>query len=136
MGGSRDPNKVTRLLEDELASPRSDALGLWPVIEKATGKVVGDCGLVPKEIDGQAEIELVYVFARDVWGQGYATEVAAALRDYAFEHLGVARLVALIDPANPASERVALKIGMHHEKDTQRPDGMRRSVYVRHHSPD
>jgi len=45
-------------------------------------------------------------------GQELATEAAMASRDYAFERLGVERLVASIHPENTASRRVAEKIGM------------------------
>jgi [ribosomal protein S5]-alanine N-acetyltransferase len=51
-----------------------------------------------------------------VWNQGIATHAAAACRDLAFTRLDVPRLVALIDPGNPPSIRVATKIGMQLEK--------------------
>jgi len=130
MGGPRDREKVERILDAEARSDQTDEIGLWPVTEKATGEVIGDCGLTRKDIDGDEEVELVYVFARGAWGRGYATEAAAAIRDYAFDRLGLDRLVALIDPANTASEKVAVKIGMTHEKDAVRPDGAVRRVYV------
>jgi ribosomal-protein-alanine N-acetyltransferase len=129
MGGPRDRSRVQDMLEAELRSNKGKDLGFWPVVEKASGELVGDCGLVRKDIDGVWEIELVYVFAKSAWKQGYATEVAAALRDHAFARLSLVRLVALIDPANAASERVAMKIGMRHQKDTLRPDGKTRKVY-------
>lgn len=49
---------------------------------------------------------------KKAWGRGYATEVAAAIRDHALGQLGCGRLIALINPANVASERVAVKIGL------------------------
>ena len=51
------------------------------------------------------------------WGKGYATEAAGAVRDYGLGVLGRRRLVAIIDPQNAASIRVAEKIGMHFEKE-------------------
>ncbi len=130
MGGPRDREQVKKMLDAEARSGQSDDIGLWPVIEKATGDLVGDCGLTRKEIDGKREVELIYVFAKRAWGRGYATEAAAAIRDYAFHRLDLQRLVALIDPANAASERVAVKIGLRFEKDTLRPDGTQRGIYV------
>ena len=44
-----------------------------------------------------------------------------AARDYAFDTLGLSRLIALIDPANAASIRVARKAGMHYETDVMMP---------------
>lgn len=108
----------------------STAYDLWPVVEKASGQLVGQCGLVDKEVEGEAVVELVYVFARAAWGKGYATEAAAAVRDYALRRLALPRIVALIHPENGASERVAGKLGMRYEKDTKRPDGKTLRLYV------
>ena len=130
LGGPRDPERVERTLETELTEGQADDLGLWPVIEKSTGELIGDCGLLRKDVDGKPEIELNYVIAKKAWGRGYATEVAAAIMDYAFTELGCQRLIALIDPANAASERVAIKLGLRYEKDTLRPGGMQRKLYT------
>lgn len=110
----------------------SEADDLWPVVEKATGKVIGHCGLLQKEVDGQQEVELVYVFARASWGRGYATEAAMALRDHAFGQLGLQRLISLIEPENAVSERVAIKVGMRLEKEVVRPGGRTMRVYAIH----
>ena len=64
-----------------------------------------------------AEVEIGYRLRRSAWGQGYATEAAQEVRDYAFHTLGMKRLIAIIDPANVASIRVAEKIGMNYEQD-------------------
>jgi RimJ/RimL family protein N-acetyltransferase len=68
--------------------------------------------------------------AQSAWGRGYATEIAAAIKAYAFEQMGVARLIALIEPENEASEKVAVKVGMCLEKQVVRPGGAIRRVYA------
>jgi len=130
MGGPRDSAQVRRILEDELQARSEDPIHFWVVVEKASGRVVGDCGLSRKDVDGRAEIELTYVFAHDAWGKGYGTEAAAAARDDAFGRLVLARLIALVDPENTASARVAEKIGMQLEKEIRRPSGAVRRVYA------
>ncbi len=96
--------------------------GPYAVIERTSGEVVGYCGLFYfPDVAGQTEIELGYRLARAWWGQGYATEAARAVRDYAFNTLGLKRLVAMIDPQNLASIRVAEKIGMRYEKEVMFP---------------
>jgi ribosomal-protein-alanine N-acetyltransferase len=130
MGGPRDPARIRDMLAEDLPADPPDPFNLWPVIEKATGRIVGHCGLLEKEVDGQDEVDLTYVFARSAWGQGYATEIATALRDYAFADLGLARLVAVIDHENTGSQRVALKVGMRYEKDALRSDGVTRRIYM------
>jgi RimJ/RimL family protein N-acetyltransferase len=52
------------------------------------------------------------------------------LKRYAFEEMGIERLIALIEPENAASERVALKIGMRFDREVTRPGGARRKVYA------
>ncbi len=121
MGGPREWEKLEGIFEEELRNPSELTYNLWPVIEKTSGELVGDCGLLDKEIEDEIEIELVYVFVRSAWGNGYATEIALALREFAMGELKLNRLVSLIDPENTASKRVAEKVGMHLEKDVIRP---------------
>ena len=130
LGGPRDRDWLRGVFEETAEAPFAEQYDLWPVVEKATGKVVGHCGLLEKEVEGKTEIELTYVFARSAWGKGYATEIGRALRDYAFEALGIGRLIALIEPENVASERVARKVGMRFDRQVERPGGALRKVYV------
>lgn len=89
-----------------------DGHGLWAMILRTSGELIGDCGLVIQEVDGANEIEIGYHLRRDHWRQGLATEAARACRDFGFAHLPVEHLISLIHPANLASRRVAEKNGM------------------------
>lgn len=81
----------------------------WCVWERETGELVGDCSL---HYDATfRDWELSYGVRRDRWGHGYATEAARAAVRYGFETMRVARIVADVDPANPASSRVLEKCG-------------------------
>ena len=86
--------------------------GLWAMILKANGELIGDCGLTVQNVDGSDEIEIGYHVRRDLWGQGLATEAARACRDFGFARLPVERLISLIRPENLPSRRVAEKTGM------------------------
>ena len=97
--------------------PKHPELGLWATVHKETGKFIGRCGLLPWTIDGQAEVEVAYLLAREYWGQGLGTEAARAIADYAFEQLHLSRLICLIDQDNQASLKVARNIGMAFEKE-------------------
>ena len=123
IGGPRDAATVRANMEADAAAAAPPALDLWTVVEKASGRVVGNCGLLEKTVDGRPEVELAYVLARGAWGHGYATAAGAAVCKYAFEGLGLQRLVSLIDPPNAASLRVAARLGMHLQGETARPDG-------------
>jgi ribosomal-protein-alanine N-acetyltransferase len=129
MGGPRQRQQLESGFAKEAAEPFAEQYDLWPLVEKRTGRVVGHCGLLEKEVDGNAEIELVYVIARASWGNDCASEVARGLISYAFGELKLPRLLALIEPENAVSEAVAKKVGMHVEKETVRPGGGIRKVY-------
>jgi RimJ/RimL family protein N-acetyltransferase len=95
---------------------RQEGFGLWTIRLRATGEFVGDCGLTRQQVEGAAEVEVGYHVRADLQGRGYATEAAAACRRHAWQVLGLSRLIAIIDPDNRPSQRVAEKIGLHFER--------------------
>ena len=107
-----DREQVHRWLERNLDYPREHGYGLVAVCLKTDGRLIGDCGLELMEVSGERVAALGYDFRRHCWNRGYATEAACAVRDFAFGTLRLPRLVSLIQPGNPASERVAQKTGM------------------------
>ncbi len=129
LGGPRDFDWVVNALAEDLPAGQ-ETYDLRPVIEKATGQIIGHCGYLEKEVEGQLEIELNYILARSGWDKGYATEAAAALRDHALRELKLNRLIALIEPGNTASEHVAQKIGMRLEREVVRPGGALKLIYA------
>jgi ribosomal-protein-alanine N-acetyltransferase len=86
--------------------------GLWAMILKSTGELIGDCGVTVQTIDGLDELEVGYHLRRDHWGQGYATEAARACQDWAFANRNVGYVVSLIRPENMRSRRVAERNGL------------------------
>ncbi len=90
----------------------SSSTGLLGLVEKQTGRLIGDCGPVWQEVEGRTELEIGYHVSRERWNQGFATEAARVVIDYAFENLGVERVVSMIRPENLASRRVAEKNGL------------------------
>jgi RimJ/RimL family protein N-acetyltransferase len=91
---------------------RTDGFGLFAVVLKATGEVIGNCGLMRQDVEGESLVEVGYHFRRDYWGHGYATEAARGCMDYAFERLNVGKVISLIVPENLPSRRVAERNGM------------------------
>ena len=97
---------------------RTWGFGPYAVVEQHSRDVIGYCGLFYfPEVGGQPEVEIGYRLARAAWGQGYATEAARVVCDFAFRTLGLPRLIAMVDPSNVASIRVAEKLGMQYEKE-------------------
>ncbi len=97
--------------------PRRPELGLWATVLKENGAFIGRCGLLPWSLEGQDEVEVAYMIDKVYWGRGLGSEAARAIRDYAFEQLGLSRLVSFIDPANAASAGVARAMGMTLERE-------------------
>lgn len=83
--------------------------GTFWVSETATGTPVGRVGIFHP--GWRAEPELSWVVYPAFQHRGYATEAARAARDWAYDMLGLAPLMSLIDPENTASERVAERLG-------------------------
>ena len=99
-----------------------DPIVPYAVVSKASNEVIGYCGwLAFPDINGQPEIELGYRLARAHWGRGFATEAAEAACAHAFSTMGLSRLIALIDPGNVASIRVAENVGFHREAEVWLP---------------
>jgi RimJ/RimL family protein N-acetyltransferase len=88
--------------------------GPWAAEDRATGALLGHCGLrLLPELGGETEI--LYLLDSAAWGRGLATEGAAAARDHGLGALGLPRLVAYALPENAASVRVMERIGMRPE---------------------
>jgi RimJ/RimL family protein N-acetyltransferase len=89
--------------------------GYWAVERRADGVMIGQIGFADfkRGIDPEIENipEMGWLFAREAFGQGYATEAAAAALSWADRTLGVPEIVAIIDAANAPSIRVAEKAG-------------------------
>jgi [ribosomal protein S5]-alanine N-acetyltransferase len=79
--------------------------------------MIGRCGLLIQDVEDGTENEIAYLLGSEWWRRGYATEAAIAIRDHAQSQLGFERLISLIAPDNVASQAVARRIGMHHERD-------------------
>lgn len=75
------------------------------------GEVIGSIGLFNIDKDAD-QAELGYSIGSKWWGQGYATEAAQAVLDYAFDTVGFHRIYASHHIENTASGRVLERIGM------------------------
>lgn len=130
-GKTMTPAKTKAWIETALARWKADGFGHF-VIEKDR-KVVGRAGFLVwdpdewktgtlAELGDHAAVELGWLLAREHWGNGYATEAAGALRDYAFRDLKLERLISLIMHGNDASVKVAERLGARYVRDVGRGD--------------
>ena len=80
--------------------------------DRASGLLIGDLAFRAFEVQ---HAELGFTFAPEVQGQGYATEAASSLLEYAFDTLRLHRIVAGADPRNQPSARLLRRLGFRHE---------------------
>ncbi len=103
-------------LEKQLAHYQQYGFGIWAIIEKQSGAIIGNAGLNHTEISlkgkTQKIVEIGYLLHRDFWGKGYGSEVARMCVKYGFETLGLEEVYCLIKEDNLSSLKVAKKLSM------------------------
>ena len=119
-GATFSRDQMALWMQSNIQHQNLHGYGLFSVILKSQGLLIGDCGLEHMKVDGEQATELGYDFQSDYWNQGLATEAATAVRDYAFNVLHLPRLISLIRVGNAASRRVSVKVGMRFVAETTR----------------
>ena len=105
-------SEVQARLDKQLQSYEQHGFGLWAVILKENGELIGECGLSMQSYENREVLEIGYIFQKKVWHKGYATEAAAACREYAFDKLNADEVFSIIRDTNTASQNVAKRNGM------------------------
>ena len=90
----------------------NDGFGLWAVVLRESGEMIGQCGITMQNVEGTMEPEIGYLFQRAFWHHGYAAEAAIGCREYAFRTLGLPGICSIIRDTNIASQNVAKRNGM------------------------
>jgi len=88
-----------------------EPLGVWAVIERETGLVIGEVGFEGHPAAGT--IELFFSIVPSRRRRGYATEAARALVGWAFEQASVSHVVARCQPHNVPSIGTLERAGFH-----------------------
>lgn len=115
--GAFNDEEVQEWLNRQMERYEKWNFGLWVVILKETGEVIGQCGLTMQPWKNTEVLEIGYLFNREHWHKGYATEAARACKQYAFEVLKADEVCSIIRDTNIPSQNVALRNGMV-QKDT------------------
>ena len=123
---------------------RTDGLGAFILVTTGTDRqVVGQAGLMIFDTrnwtpstwataGSHAQPELGWALMQAQWGRGYATEAAAAIRDWAYESRYIDLLVSLIAPTNVRSQRLAERLGATPTATVTPSDSKRTAVIWRH----
>lgn len=108
--GTMTPEAASDRFELMMATAREFPFAKQPVIERTSGRIVGYCGVAWFDFEGRRRLEFGYRFVPEARGVGYATEAGAAVLDLAATSFE-GEVLAMIDPTNVASKRVAHKLG-------------------------
>jgi len=90
----------------------NDLGGMNVLVDKKTGNMVGQCGLLIQDVNDHKEMEIGYSILPEFWRMAYASEAAQKCRDFAFENSFTESIISIIHLENSNSEKVAIKNGM------------------------
>jgi RimJ/RimL family protein N-acetyltransferase len=133
-GAPFDAGYAASRFEHHVGHWRLHGFGIWRVEDRTGGQTAGWVGpahptYLPELADA---VEIAWTLRRPFWGRGLAGEGAAAAVKAAFDHLGIDRVVSLINRSNTRSIAVATAIGMTPAQEVRRPDtGEAMRVYER-----
>jgi RimJ/RimL family protein N-acetyltransferase len=128
IGGPFSTESVADRLAAEIENWRQYRMQYWPVFRLNDATLVGCCGLRPRNMEAHVA-ELGFQLCRQSWGQGYASEAARAVIEWARAH-DFATLIAGHHPSNQASKRALMRLGFSYTHDELYPrTGLREPCY-------
>ncbi|NMP38236.1 MAG: GNAT family N-acetyltransferase [Clostridiales bacterium] len=107
-----DEKRVRGWIEKNIVRYRVFGFGLWAVVLKETGEMIGDCGITMQNINGSIKPEIGYHIRADYQRRGYAKEAAKKCRDWIFENTPFQMVYSYMKKLNIASSATAKSIGM------------------------
>ena len=125
-----DEAKVRRWIATNQERYRTFGFGLWTVVLKKTGEVIGDCGVTMQNIQGVIRPEIGYHIGKQWQRNGYATEASICCQDFIFENTPFGEIYSYMKYTNAASQGVAMKIGMQMVGEYDDPVNVRTRVYA------
>jgi RimJ/RimL family protein N-acetyltransferase len=99
-------------LNRQLERYQQHGFGLWAVVLKENGEMIGQCGLTMQNVPQGEVFEIGYLFQKAYWHRGYAAEAAVGCKRYAFDMLRADEVFSIIRDSNIASQNVAKRNGM------------------------
>ena len=120
LGGVKELHEIEAKHAKSRAQYRQEGFSFLMMIEKATGELVGHCGI--KRVDNplaknQGDHEVGWLVREDRWRRGYAEEAMRSVLDWAFTRVGAPHVVALTSHANTPSWTLMQKLGMRRRQD-------------------
>ena len=108
-----DGDRVREWIRKNIERYKVLGFGLWAVVLKETGEMIGDCGLTMQIINEQIRPEIGYHIRKDCQQRGYASEAAKAVRDWTFMNTPFNIIYSYMKDTNVPSYRTAMAYGCH-----------------------
>lgn len=129
--------KITKdLIQRFMSHYKKYGFTSYAVELKSNGELIGFAGLLAVSFKAHftPAVEIGWRLASRHWGNGYATEAAKAIVDFAFNTLKLEEIVSFTVENNIRSRRVMEKIGMQHSlrDDFDHPNLSKNSSLCRH----
>ena len=124
-----DEARVRGWIEKNMRRYREEGFGLWAVVVKETGEMIGDCGITMQNIHGAMLPEIGYHIRADRQRRGYASEAAAGCIRWAFDHYGFPAVYSYMKYTNIPSQKTAMKNGLKFVEEYPDPDNMFTRVF-------
>lgn len=112
------PEKSGEWIDFQLKRYEENRYGLQALVDKKSGELIGQCGLLAQTIDNIDELEIGYHLIPRFWGNGYAIEAAKEFKKIGFENNLAESIISIIDPENILSQSVAERNGMTRDTKT------------------
>lgn len=125
-----DEKGTRRWIDWSLENYRTYGFGLWALVRKDTGAFIGDCGITMQMIDGEMLPEIGYHIHKDHWRNGFGSEAARAVRDWAFANTKFDCLYSYMTAANLPSYATAAAAGLKRIKTYDDPEDGAMFVYA------
>lgn len=121
LGGVQDWETWTAAFERISGFTRDFGHTFWVVEDKASGEMLGFCGLKRVNSPGAGDLtgtpEIGWRLRESAWGKGIAKEAAIASLDLAFGKFGFPQVIAMTVPPNKESQGLMVRLGMNRRED-------------------
>ena len=104
-------------MDRQLQRYTDTGLGMLAIIEKSSNKLIGQVGILQRDVDGERFYEIGYGIIPEKWGKGFASEGAIRIKQYLVAQSIDNKVISLIHQDNIGSQKVAEKNGMHRERE-------------------
>lgn len=127
-GGPMEADRAWRVLATDLGHWLLRGYGRWSVVEKASGMMIGGCGLWWPE--GYPRSELTWWIIPEARRHGYALEASKTAVRFGYEALGWPLVETHMNDDNVAARKLAEKLGGTVIGRERFPDGLTRNIYA------